>query len=57
MKKFADYDIEFSDNNIQSSISLAKSAYYRFKQGLDGDSNNISPIYLRKSQAEQDTNK
>ena len=56
-EKFADYDIEFSDNNIQSSISLAKSAYYRFNQGLAGDSNNISPIYLRKSQAEQATNK
>lgn len=56
-EKFADYDIEFSDNNIQSSISLAKSAYFRFKQGFAGDSNNISPIYLRKSQAEQATNK
>ena len=55
-EKFTDYDIGFSCSNIQSSISLAKCAYFKFKQGLAGDSNNISPIYLRKSQAEQATN-
>lgn len=53
VEKFADNDIEFSDNNIQSSISLAKGAYFKFRHGFAGDSNSISPIYLRKSQAEQ----
>lgn len=52
-KKFADYKITFSDNNIQSSISLAKCAYDKYLNGLYGDSNYISPLYLRKSQAER----
>ena len=51
-EKFAEYDISFAEDNIQSGISLAKSAYFKFIQGKAGDSNNISPLYLRKSQAE-----
>lgn len=43
----------FSDNNVQSAISLAKCAYYKFMQGQFGDSNILSPLYLRKSQAER----
>ncbi len=43
----------FSDNNVQSSISLAKCAYNKYLEGLYGDSNNLSPLYLRKSQAER----
>ena len=52
-KKFADYKIIFSDNNTQSSVSLAKCAYEKYLNGLYGDSNYISPLYLRKSQAER----
>lgn len=43
----------FSNSNIQSSISLAKCAYSKYLQGDYGDSNHISPLYLRKSQAER----
>ena len=52
-EKFADYKIIFSNNNVQSSISLAKCAYDKYLNGLYGDSNYISPLYLRKSQAER----
>lgn len=53
LKKFSDYNIMFSNSNIQSSISLAKCAYDKYLNGLYGDSNYISPLYLRKSQAER----
>lgn len=43
----------FSNKNTQSSISLAKRAYDKYLEGLYGDSNNLSPLYLRKSQAER----
>ena len=43
----------FSNKNTQSSISLAKCAYAKYLEGLYGDSNNLSPLYLRKSQAER----
>ena len=39
--------------NIQTSISIGKSAYNKFIAGQSGDSNSILPIYLRKSQAER----
>lgn len=41
-----------SQNN-QTSISVGKSAYNKFKNGIYGDSNSLLPIYLRKSQAER----
>ena len=41
------------EQNIQTSISIGKSAYNKFKAGLAGDSNTILPIYLKKSQAER----
>ena len=47
----------FSNNNTQSSVSLAKCAYDKFLAGLYGDSNNLSPLYLKKSQAERTFNK
>lgn len=45
--------LAFSNNNMQSSISLAICAYDKYLKGLYGDSNYISPLYLRKSQAER----
>lgn len=54
--KFSNYNIKLSDNNIQSSISLAKCAYHKYLNGLYGDSNSVSPLYLRKSQAERAQN-
>ena len=53
---FHDFNITFSENNIQNSISLARCGYNHFKNNLYGDSNYISPIYLRKSQAERIAN-
>ena len=55
-EKFSDFNIHFSSDNTQSSISLAKCAYDKYLLGIYGDSNFISPIYLRKSQAERNAN-
>lgn len=46
-------ELNFSENNVQSSISLAKCAYGKYLNKEFGDSNFISPLYLRKSQAER----
>ena len=54
LEKFANKDIRFSDKNIQSSVSLARCAYDKYLKGEYGDSSNISPLYLRKSQAERE---
>lgn len=43
--------------NQQTSISIGKSAYNKFKNGVYGDSNSLSPIYLKKSQAERNLNR
>ena len=55
LEKFSNSELKiaFSENNVQSSISLAKCAYDKYLNGLYGDSNFISPLYLRKSQAER----
>ena len=53
---FHNFTIKFSQNNIQNSISLAKCGYYKYIKGIYGDSNFISPVYLRKSQAERNNN-
>ena len=45
--------LHFETDNLQSAISLGKCAYYKFLQGHFGDSNNLSPLYLRKPQAER----
>ena len=49
---------EFSNNipseqNKQNSISLAKAGLCKYQKGEYGDSASLSPIYLRKSQAER----
>lgn len=53
LEKFANYNVNFSLDNIQSSLSLAKCAYNKYRLGMVGDSNSLTPIYLRKSQAER----
>ena len=52
-EKFLSLKLNFSEHNIQSSISLSKCAYDEYTCGNFGDSNAISPLYLRKSQAER----
>lgn len=42
-----------SNLNLQDSNSIANSALSRYNQGLGGNSSSISPIYLKKSQAER----
>ena len=51
-----DFTINFSENNTQNSISLAKCGYDKYINGIYGDSNFILPVYLRKSQAERNNN-
>ena len=41
------------EQNIQDGISFAKAGLQKYKNGEYGDSSSISPIYLRKSQAER----
>lgn len=47
--------VEFAteNQNIQSSISIALAAFDKFKAGFTQNSNTLSPLYLRKSQAER----
>lgn len=52
-KKFEGYDVYFSESNEQSAISLAKCAFNKYVIGIYGYSDSVSPIYLRKSQAER----
>ena len=52
-QKYQNSNIYFSDNNLQSSVSLANAAYKKYSLGKYGYSNTVSPIYLRKSQAER----
>ena len=39
--------------NKQTSISIGKAGFYHYKQGNFGLSNFLTPLYLRKSQAER----
>lgn len=39
--------------NLQTSISIAKAGFDKYNLGLYGDSSILSPIYLKKSQAER----
>ncbi len=50
-----DYKIDFAldEENMQNGISLALAGLDKYKDGNYGVSSTISPIYLRKSQAER----
>ncbi|MFR2535337.1 MAG: tRNA (adenosine(37)-N6)-threonylcarbamoyltransferase complex dimerization subunit type 1 TsaB [Clostridia bacterium] len=39
--------------NRPTSVSIGQCAFYQYKQGHFGNSNSLSPLYLRKSQAER----
>lgn len=39
--------------NDETAISIGKAAFDKYNKGIYGDSNSISPLYLRKSQAER----
>lgn len=53
LQRFSKTTFVEKDLNEQTSISVGLAAYNKYKQGLYGDSNSISPLYLRKSQAER----
>ena len=43
----------FSKNNEQTSISTGKCAYHKFLNNQIDTANSLTPLYLRKSQAER----
>lgn len=51
---FDNYIIKLANHyqNVASGITLAKVGYIKYKNGEYGDSSILSPVYLRKSQAE-----
>lgn len=50
---FANAKFASNEENMQNGISVAKSGLQKYQNGEYGDSSSISPIYLRKSQAER----
>lgn len=51
--RYKEMHFTLDDKNNASSISIAKSALVKFKNGEYGNSNTLIPLYLRKSQAER----
>ena len=49
---FISSDINVVEEQLSTGISIGKIGYTRYKNGNYGDSSFLSPIYLRKSQAE-----
>lgn len=49
---FKNYDITVVEEQLSTGISIGKIGYTNYKNGNYGDSSFLSPIYLRKSQAE-----
>jgi len=45
------------EQNSANSISIATSAYMKYQNGEAGDTHVLSPLYLRKSQAERELEK
>ena len=42
-----------NEQNVGLGITIAKIGYTKYKNGKSGDSSILSPVYLRKSQAER----
>ena len=53
ISSFANAKFASNEENMQSGISIAKAGLQKYTKGNFGDSSSISPIYLRKSQAER----
>lgn len=51
-KNLGEIKIANCSQNISSGITIAKLGYTKYKNGKYGDSSVLSPVYLRKSQAE-----
>ena len=50
---FSNSSFALEKDNFQNSISIAKAGIAKYNKGEYGDSSAISPIYLKKSQAER----
>ena len=48
-----DSNFACEEKNFQNSISLALAGFSKYQKGQFGDSSSLSPLYLRKSQAER----
>lgn len=53
VKKFENCKIVADELNESSSVSIAKAAYTKYKKGKTGTSEELIPVYLKKSQAER----
>ena len=53
--EFNKFDVNFAEEDLNkaNSTSIAISAFTKYNNGEYGDSNSITPLYLRKSQAER----
>ena len=50
---FPDANFASEEQNLQNGISVGRAGYAKYLSGEYGNSSSISPIYLRKSQAER----
>lgn len=50
---FSNCEFAEGDLNLANSASIGSAAYAHYLKGEFGDSNSVSPLYLRKSQAER----
>lgn len=53
LQKFSNVTFVEDKLNNESAYSIGKCAYNKYLKGLYGNSNTISPLYLKKSQAER----
>lgn len=53
LQKFSKTTFIEKELNDETAISIGIAAFNKFNKGIYGDSNSISPLYLRKSQAER----
>ena len=53
LEKFSKTTFIEKELNDETAISIGKAAFDKYNKGIYGDSNSITPLYLRKSQAER----
>lgn len=53
LEKFCDSLFIEDELNKQTSVSIGIAGFNKYNKGIYGDSNSLSPLYLRKSQAER----
>ncbi len=53
LQKFSKTTFIERELNAQTATNIGRAAFYKYNKGIYGDSNLLSPLYLRKSQAER----